>query len=58
LSAYTAPTSQRDHAFAGKDAENDAELIVLVTFFGSVISSLTVFGFADFDAYVDIVAAF
>jgi hypothetical protein len=58
LSAYTAPTSQRDYAFAGKDAVNDAEHIVLVTFFGGVISSVTVFCFADFDAYIDIVAAF
>jgi hypothetical protein len=58
LSAYTAPTSRRVHAFAGKDAENDAELIVLGTVFGGVISSVTVFCFADFDAYIDIVAAF
>jgi hypothetical protein len=58
LSGYTAPTSRRVHAFAGKDAENDAELIVLGTVFGGVISSVTVFCFADFDAYIDIVAAF
>jgi hypothetical protein len=58
LSAYTAPTSQRVHAFASKDAENDAELIVLVTVCGGVISSVTVFCFADFDAYIDIVTAF
>ena len=57
--------SPRAHAVAGKDAEAHEGLVVLVTFFDGAVLYTTVpfctqlrFGFADFDAYTDIVATF
>ena len=58
LSNYTAQISQHAHAVAGKDAEAHEGLVMLVIFFDGAVWTQPRFSFADFAAYIDIVAAF